>query len=351
MPHRQRSMTGWRCACSAFGGTDARSWIVDALTVSFHGLPGGADAAARSMLRLLLPMLGNRWQIAQSGDSDVVILEADTLAALRSSGAARDDTLYVVFSRDSALPPGAFATIQRPLNSGRLVEMLNAAQDALEERMLHPANTTFAEEVADDTLEGEKERSTRTTIRSAIGRVLEDTSIAVALRDLQGVMVVTVLPELGYSTPLRSNALADLIRMNAEVDVVDLNDSERVTLGERLKLAPLEKLQWIYWLAGSDGKIRPGLTVSHRYQLRKYPNFSVLPHYRGDVRMASLLKTQALTVGELAQRAGVRLETACHFVNACWALGYLGDPALRTTAQSAPGAEAAGSPAEPMLAG
>ena len=41
------------------------------------------------------------------------------------------------------------------------------------------------------------------------------------------------------------------------------------------------------------------------------------------VVIASLLKAAALTVGQLAQRADVRLETAVNFFNACCALGYL----------------------------
>ena len=39
--------------------------------------------------------------------------------------------------------------------------------------------------------------------------------------------------------------------------------------------------------------------------------------------MVSLLKAAAMTVGLLAERADVRLETAVNFVNACCALGYL----------------------------
>jgi hypothetical protein len=320
------------------------------MIVSFYGLPAGAEAAARSMVRLLLPMLGNRWQLGAPHESDVVILEAEALAALRNAGTANESTLYVVLARDGEPPGGAFATIQRPLNSGRLVEVLNAAQDALEERMVRPGNTLFAEGDIDPPLEGEAARSVRTSIRAAIGRALENGSLAIHVRDLQGERILTLLPEVGYAAPMRSNALADLIRMNAEVDVVGLNGTEAAALARRLKFASLQKLEWIYWLAGSDGKIRPGLTVSHRYQLRKYPDFAALPHYRGDVRMASLLKAQGMTVGELALRAGVRLETACHFVNACWSLGYLGDPAR--TAVARPAARPAGIPeaAEAMLA-
>ncbi len=325
--------------------------VADTLTVSFHGLANGADAAARSMLRLLLPMLGNRWHIAQSSQSDVVILEAEALAALRRTGLARDETLYVVFSRDDMPPPGAFATIRRPMNSARLVEVLHVAQDELEKRLIGPNSTTISALFGDEARADLDQRSMRTTIRAAVSSILQDKPRAVILRDLKRATILSVLPALGFTSRLRSNNLADLIRTNAPVDLIELNDNETSSLRDREKFFPLLKLEWIYWLAGSDGRIRPGLTVSYRYQLRKYPDFAVLPHYEGDVRMATLLKAEPLTVGDLAQRASVRLETACHFVNACWSLGYLGDPAAvlpstRTAVKAGTDAEAT----EAMLA-
>lgn len=313
--------------------------VADGYTVTFHGLPSSADAAARSMLRLLLPMLGNRWLIGQSIQSDVVILEPEALATLRSTAAARDDTLYVLLSRDTALSFGAFATIPRPLNSARLVELLHLAQEELDRRMLRPDNTVLAEADEGEDAADLDTRCEQTTMRDALGTVLQDRSRVVLLRDSQREPILWLLPDLGFATHLRSNHLADLIRTNAPVDLIRLDGQEALRLHGRHKFAPLSKLEWIYWLAGSDGQIRPVLTVSHPYQLRKYPDFAVLPHYRGDVRMASLLKAEPLTVGELAQRAGVRLETACHFVNACWALGLLGDPAAARATSA--GADAA----------
>lgn len=314
------------------GRTAQTTPVAGTYTVCFQGLSPSADAAARSMLRLLLPMLGNRWQIAQSGNSDVVILEPEALVALSGSGSARPQSLYIVFADDGSPPAGAFATLQRPLSSVRLVEVLHMAQDELEKRLNGPATAAGP---ADDGHEFRDERRIRTTMRVALSWVLQAKSRAVTVRDLERVAIVSVLPPTGFTTRLRSNQLADLIRTNAPVDLVDLNEHETALLRKKCPLFPLVKLEWIYWLAGSNGKIRPGLSVSHPYQLRKYPDFAVLPHYGGDVRMASLLMAEPMTVGDLAQRAGVRLETACNFVNACWALGCLGDPAARNTSTRA----------------
>ncbi len=278
------------------------------------------------MLNLLLPMLGNRWRGAESSRSDVVILEPESLVQLQASRAASADTLYIVFSDEASPPPGAFSTIQRPLNSSRLVELLHMAQAELEKRSGLLGNTTINAPSGNSADAHVLERSIRTSMRTAVRWALQDKSRAVTVQDLKQARIFSVLPDKGFTSRLQSNDLADLIRANKPVDLVELNEKEKASLRERRTFESLKKLEWTYWLTGSNGEIRPELRVSRQYQLRKYPDFALLPHYRSDVRMASLLKANPMTVGKLAEHAGVRLETACNFVNACWALGYLGDP-------------------------
>lgn len=300
--------------------------IVDAFTVAFYGLPKNADAAARSMLRLLLPLLGDRWRLGESDFSDVLFLEPDALAELHGAGSAKGGTLYIVFADDRLPPPGAFATVQRPLNSAQLVELLHMAQAELEKRGGQLDNTTVALTIGASADKPDGERRIRTSMRIAARWALQDKSRAITVQDLKQTKIFSMLPGMGFTTRLRSTELADLIRANQPVDVIDLNEKEKRILRDGHKFASPKKLEWIYWLTGSNGEIRPELKVSRHYQLRKYPDFAKLPHFRADVRMASLLKAEPMTVGDLAQRANARLETACNFVNACWALGYLGDP-------------------------
>lgn len=308
-------------------------------SVAFYGLPRNADAAARSMLRLLLPMLGNRWRSEESSRSDVVILEPETLAEMKQTGALRRETLYIVLANDDAPQPDAFATIQRPLNSGRLIELLHTAQAELDKRSSPLGNTTIAPSSGGSSTSAAHgaERGMRTSIRLAIRVALQTKSRSVTIQDLKQNKILSVVPGAGFANRLRSSELADLIRGNAQVSVIELGEKEVALLRLRRNFEPLGKLEWIYWLTGSNGEIRPELKLSRAYQLRKYPDFAVLPHHRSDVRMASLLKAEPLTVGDLAHRADVRLETACNFVNACWALGYLGDPKGRSrSARSSP---------------
>lgn len=308
---------------------------MDAFTVAFHGITKNSETAARSMLRLLLPLLGNHWRVADAATSDVVILDAESLEDLNRAGTARDSALYIVFADSGSPPPNTFCVIHRPLNSARTIEVLHKAQAELERRRGAMGATTTLPPQGAGADAPASERGIRTSMRTATRWVLQDPSRAVTVLNLAESKIFSALPDRGFTTRMSSSELADLIRQNAPVKLLNLSDDEQAELiGRRRVFEPPTKLEWIFWLAGSNGDLRPELNVSKPYRLRKWPDFSRLPHYRADVRMASLLKAEALTVGELAARADVRLETACNFVNACAALSLLGSPKSRAAATS-----------------
>ncbi|GEM_PF-2528508 len=314
-----------------------------AFTVAFHGITKNSEAAARSMLRLLLPMLGNHWRVTDPATSDVVLLDADSLEQLNSAGTARESALYIVFDGSGPPPPNTFCVIHRPLNSARTIEVLHKAQAELERRRGGMGATTTLPPQGTDV--AESERGIRTSMRTATRWVLQDPARAVTVLTPTESKIFSALPGRGITTRLRATDLADLIRANVPVILLNLTDDEQAALVKRGRaFEPPAKLEWIYWVAGSNGELRPELNVSKPYRLRKWPDFSRLPHYRSDVRMASLLKAEALTVGELATRADVRLETACNFVNACSALGLLGSARARTAIAGSDAAKAVSAP-------
>lgn len=308
-------------------------------SVAFHGLPKPAEASARSMLKLLLPMLGNRWLLGEATTSDVVILEAGTLDELTCTGAARPGVLYVVFEDSNPPPASAFSLVRRPLTSSRLIEVLNKAQAELERGVGGMGETTnVASRFGRDSAEFS---GIHASMRSAIRWALQDRLHASTVMSRTQERILSLVPGKGFSTRLSVSQIADLIRSNGQVILFVLNREEQAELSNKLsKFEPLAKLEWIYWLTGSDGELRPELYVTKPYRLRRWPDFSRLPHYRADVHMASLLKAEALTIGELAKRASVRLETACNFVNACWSVGVLETPAARAQATPAAPADA-----------
>ena len=295
-------------------------------SLAVHGQTRNARVAAESMLKLLAPMLGNRWRMDEASASDVVLLDAATLDELNRAGIARPDALYVVFEESTPPPARAFATVRRPLNSSSLIEVLHMAQAELER---HKGGTADAPAIGRGVGKEPAElRRIDAPIRTAVLGVLQDRSTAVAVMDLTQAHVLSVLPEVGFTSRLDSSEIAGLIRSNAPVTVLTLNEVQKtLLLRKQRKYYPLKKLEWIYWLAGSNGELRPELDAATPYRLSRWPDFSRLPHFRADVRMASLLKADSLAIDELSERAGVRFETAVNFVNACWSLGLLFPPA------------------------
>ena len=65
-------------------------------SLAVHGQPRNVRFAAESMLKLLLPMLGNRWGMGEAATSDVVILDAETLGEMNRAGTVRPDALYKI---------------------------------------------------------------------------------------------------------------------------------------------------------------------------------------------------------------------------------------------------------------
>lgn len=315
-------------------------------TVALHGATKSSETAARSMLRLLLPMLGNRWRFGEPAGADVVLLEVAALEELNRAGTAREAALYIVFDDAGTPPANAFCMLQRPLNSARTIEVLHKAQAEIERRRggMSPTTTLPAGFGADGSA---TERGIRTSMRTAVRWVLQDAMSAVTVMSVRDTKIFSALPNRGFTSRLTLTELADLMRKNEPVKLLNLTDEEQQSLAERKgsNFEPLLKLDWIYWITGTNGDLRPELHVSKPYRLRQWPDFSRLPHYRSDVRMASLLKAEALTVAQLAERAGVRLETAGNFVNGCAALGLLAGARPRSESTEARRGEAAAKPA------
>jgi hypothetical protein len=298
---------------------------MNAFKVAFHGATRNSEAAARSMMRLLLPLLGNHWRLGNTETSDVVILDAGSLEELNRRGAARASALYVVLEKSGSPPANAFCVLRYPLNSTQLVEALHRAQAELERRQGGASPTTTLPPAGFGSGSSEAERGIRTSMRTAVRWMLQDVAVAATLLNERDEKILSALPERGFTSRLTSTEIADLLRKNGLVKLLNLNEDEQAALVARKRtFEPMIRLEWIYWLTDAKGDLRPGLNLTRPYRLRQWPDFSRLPHYRSDVRMASLLMAEPLTVGALAARAGVRLETACNFVNGCAALDLLG---------------------------
>lgn len=320
-------------------------------TITVSAMPAQSVVALRSMLHLLEPALGSRWQVVDQPPADVVLLPAETLARLNGvAGAPGELPIYLALSSDDTRPPNAYATLKRPITPPRLVEALNKAEGLIErlrspqdEMQTVPLIESFHSESAQKLAPGTFDARVRTSLRAATWRLLQDPIAATLIND-ERQSVFSLLPGAGYHTRLTPVEFAQVFRDNGPSVLIELSPSEQEALKAKRDFKPLRELEWVFWLCNKSPWLRPELSAEKKYRLRRWPDFGRLPHYQGDLRLASFLMSQPLALQELRERACVPLETAMNFLNATYAVGVLAEanetapaPARAAVAPPVPG--------------
>lgn len=325
---------------------------MDIFTITISAMPAHTTAALRSMLLLLEPALGARWQVVDKPPADVVLLPAETLARLKGVAGGPDELpLYLALGNDGERPSNAYAMLKRPITPPRLVEVLHLAEGLIEKLRAPHDDLLTVPLIESLEAEGKAQLApatfdsrVRTTLRAATWRLLQD-PIAATLIDNERRSIFSHLPGAGYHTRLTLAEFANVFRDNPPAVLVELSGPERDTLRQARDFKPLRELEWTFWICSRSPWLRPELSPDKRYRLRRWPDFGRLPHYQADIRMASALMAQAMTLQQLRSRAGVPPETVMNFLNATYAVGALVEvDAAAVAARSAPRAAAPAAP-------
>jgi len=303
---------------------------MDTFTITISAMPAHTTAALRSMLLLLEPALGARWQAVDKPPADVVLLPAETLARLKGVAGGPDELpLYLALGNDGERPPNAYAMLRRPIMAPRLVEALHVAEGLIEKLRAPKDDLLTVPLIESLEAEGKAQLApatfdarVRTTLRAATWRLLQD-PIPATLIDNERRSIFSHLPGAGYHTRLTLAEFANLFRENPPAVLVELSGPERDTLRQARDFKPLRELEWTFWICSRSPWLRPELSPEKRYRLRRWPDFGRLPHYQSDIRMASALMAQPLTLQQVRERAGVLPETVMNFLNATYAVGAL----------------------------
>ena len=315
-------------------------------TLTVHGLPTHTTAALRSMLTLLEPVLGARWRLSEeTKTADVVLMPAAALARVPRDPTHDELPLLLALADDHARPPQAYASLRKPVTAPNLVEALNLAEGLIN-RLRGSRDGLNTVPLLEQFDSGQRlapatlDMRVRTTLRAATFRLLQ-TPIAATLLDDARESLFTVLPGTGYTTRLTPTEFASVLSANPQVVLLELGAEEQQALRTARQFAPLRELEWTFWISARTPWLRPELDAMLRYRLRRWPDFGRLAHRRVDIRMASFLMAQPMTLVELQEQSGATPEEAMNLLNASFAVNALrpadpGASSVRRTVHDAP---------------
>jgi hypothetical protein len=237
--------------------------------------------------------------------------------------------LLLALTNDNVCPPGAYATLKRPVTPAQMVEVLQLAEQLVElarakdEGMLTVPLIESLDpggRIAPQTFD----TRVRTTLRAATWRLFQ-APVAVTILDDRRDSIYSFLPLHGVTTRLSSQELAAAFRHNPPAVFIELSQAEQQAMARAREFRNPKELEWTFWISNGAPRLRPELDPLKRWKLKRWPDFGRLPHYHADVRMASALMAQPLTLQELSEVAKTRADTAINFLNATYTLGALAE--------------------------
>ncbi|HUL66790.1 MAG TPA: hypothetical protein VLW55_19480 [Burkholderiaceae bacterium] len=310
------------------------------LTLTLRGLPPHTATALRSMLVLLDSALGARWRLMDAPIADVILVPGERMAEIRKAGSEVEVPLLLALTSDSVCPPGAFAVLKRPVTPAHLVEVLQLAEQLVERARASDEGILTVPLIESLDPGGRLAPQTfdarlRTTLRAATWRLFQS-PVAVTVLDDRRDSIYSFLPARGFTTRLSTAELAAAFRANPPAVFVELSAAEQTAMARAREFRNPKELEWTFWISNGQPRLRPELDLVRRWKLKRWPDFGRLPHYHADVRMASALMAQALTLHELCDVAKARDETAINFLNATFTLGALAEDTAPETSGAAP---------------
>lgn len=289
-------------------------------TIGFFELPAASEAVARSMLRMVAPMLGRGWELVQGIEADVIIVPLPALP--KAHAACAQGTFFLALSNGSSDEAGAGigaaahadaqAVLRRPIRPDDLLQALSAASNRLQ-ALREGGQPQPQDHAAGLTADGLAALGPAVDLRTALReQLIAPRPASFLLHEGQAIH----FGMQGFACTSGRAGLARMLRAGATATpVIPWNDA-------RDEFARSE-LHWCYWITERNGRLRRHLDACVSFRLRHFPDLGSLPHYRADVRLATLLMNDAWSLERLAQHAGVRLQTAANFLNAADALGLL----------------------------
>lgn len=329
------------------------------LTICLAGAEAGVVAHLNALLEEQRDRLDARWRIADQMSADLLVIDTDSLYGhmdwLKACASRR-----VVADWSSVPETGdAHLRLHKPITNEGLVALLNRVgtqmgghspqsgnpelPPAPELPILASGHPTLSMLKAAEPLGVVSERATLVAVAPIVESVRAKARIAAPPQGMQLTDLLEMDSPLKGRLRLAADGLPTLLldphhrawhttstlkplsdwctRSLSSVDVQSIDDAQFIAAVANMPAQPYARLKWLSYLVRGEGRLDPGLDMSARYKLARWPQSE--REFPKHFRIATMMLKQASTLDELAAQGGATIADVANFINAYHAIGYI----------------------------
>lgn len=269
----------------------------------------GLVSAELDLLKAILVVLEERttrpWRVAEAHEADLL------LSTREATLGPRPGTVRGRFVREGEpLPGGDELHVALPLRVMSVLDALNAAHDRLaRQRDAAPARQGSAVAVGDD----------GKSLAAALARMSDNRhEQKLRVRIVGFGTLYLCAPQRRYAIDFPAERLSHALEQHRYVLTAMSGD------GDAAGAAGWRPLDDVLWRIGLQTPWEPaGNSGESRWRLRRWPDFSQLPHRPEHLQLCAVLAARPATLRELATTAALPSAEVAHFLHACELCGLI----------------------------
>ena len=259
---------------------------------------------------------------------DVLIIDTDTADGLNLWQLQSFDDLSPTLIAYTANPGKSKVghSIQKPLRPSELLILLKNLSDeklnsnktlSVTPRVQTPDTPipVAASKQADDNIPNFTSKASKSLLQAIIE--LGSSAIAAQREELE---IVVDFKELTYSCNRGDMMLKELLLQDSQNFVIKPQTTASINNLPTYDLMPvLIEIATVH----HHNQLFPWFDSNDRFQLSRWPDFSLLSYQPKHVKIAVAIKQQACAMAEIIQRCNLSFAEVAGFINLCYTLGYV----------------------------
>ena len=280
-----------------------------------------------SLFEIINPRLTRKWHLVDDDQADIVITDPDAPCTKNFRQTCKNgvNQIPVIYAKNNNSNSPWF--IKKPLRAAELIDILNTLVKHLDDTNDSATAKLTAKHIAEKTSDDEDD-SLISKIKSLSRRNFPTELVA----ENRALLLVDPKKRLFY---LRNKSI-NLNNLPPELSTLfssrpqDLSVSKisdmqllRSIKENALCSFSLDILNWVASLMTSTERLHNSLNQDHSFQLKRWPNFALLPHTPIHVMLAAFMVKQSATVSTIMSGTKLPKDQVVSVINACQAINLI----------------------------